>query len=418
MAKAEKSPEQKRVPRLRVPSLRPPKIRPIIKPRRPEIIIGIPTLNEAKTISALVKVLDEGAKKYLLGKRVLMVNADARSSDGTRKAFLGTKTKAQKKCMEVPRGKGKGLKELFGYFLSKETAEALMLVDGDVRSATPRWTRNLVTPILKGFDHAFPLFNRHEFDASITNLVAYPVMRGVMGIDIRQPLAGEVGLSRKAVDRIYNRDWPKKSDRYGVDIFMAFSSVLAEYRIAETYLGVVDHHPSTPDLSEQFEEVMTTMFDLLETNRGFWDGSVNSRKPPIFFKDSKTNKYPYAETTDYGDFTGDARKGYKAVRRSVQNIADKEIFGSIEKAMAPRGNLYLGDELWTRILAAFVKSSGVSPEKKAQALRPLFYARFLSFHKDNMGASRREVEGSIVEFANEFYRSREKLLVNKKKNIL
>lgn len=397
--------------RFRPSLIRAPKIRPIIKPRRPEVIIGIPTLNEAETISSLVKVLDEGARKYLPDKRVLIVNADARSPDGTRRAFLNTKTKVQKKCMEVPRGKGKGLKELFEYFLSKESAEVLMLVDGDVRSATPRWVRNLTVPILKGFDHVFPLFNRHEFDASITNLVAYPIVRGVMGIDIRQPLAGEVGLSRKAVDRIYNRDWPKKSDRYGVDIFMTFSSILAEYRIAQTYLGVVDHRPSTPDLSEQFEDVTTTMFDLLETHRGFWGGNVYTRKPPIFFKDSRTNKYPLVQT-DYGNIASDARRWYRDVKRDVGNILGKDLSALVQRAMGPRGDLAIGEEEWMRILAAFVNATGISPQKKAKALRPLFYARFLTFHKQSVGRSRREVENAVTETAHEFYRARGKLLAN------
>jgi len=205
-------------------------------PRRPEIIVGIPTYDEAENIESITKIIDDGLQKYFPDKKALIVNVDSNSPDNTRKVFLSTKTKTPKQCLKTPRGKGTSLKELFGYVLKAESVEVLMLIDANVETASPRWVRNLVTPVLKGFDHIFPTYDRHEYDASITNQLAYPVMRGVLGIDIRQPIAGEMAMSRKAVDRLYSRDWPQSANKHGIDILAAISSTFGELRIAQAYL--------------------------------------------------------------------------------------------------------------------------------------------------------------------------------------
>ena len=94
--------------------IRPPKIRPPkIMPRRPEIIVGIPTYNEAENIENITKIIDEGLKKYFPDKKALIINVDSNSPDNTRKIFLSTKTKTPKQCLKAPKGKGVSLKQLF-----------------------------------------------------------------------------------------------------------------------------------------------------------------------------------------------------------------------------------------------------------------------------------------------------------------
>ena len=405
---------QVNIPKIHPPKIRAPKIRPPkIQQRKPEIIIGIPTYNEADNIEELVKTLDEGLRKYFPNKKALIVNADANSSDGTKKLFMSTKTKTPKKCMKVPRGKGAGVKELLGYFLSKDSAETLMMVDGDVRSVTPRWVRNMITPILKGFDHNFPIFNRQEFDGSVTDHLAYPVMRGIMGINIRQPLAGEVALSKRAVDRIYNRGWPLRADKYGIDVFMSFSSVLGELRVAESYLGMKEHDLSEPKLGGMFEDVATSLFELLDENRGFWDGRLRIRKPPIFFKDTRTTKYPLVEM-DYRDIKALAKEEFKAVKRDIRRIVGKEQFEKLEKVFKKNGKLYIGTEDWVKIIFAFACAQGVKPNKRAKVMRPLYYARFLSFYKDYLDKEHKVAEQGIIKQAELAYEQREELIAKER----
>ena len=73
----------------------------------PVIVIGLPSLNEAETIEALTRVVDEGCERYFPKHRCLLVNADCQSSDNTSSIFENTPTRCEKQ------GKGAALKLVF-----------------------------------------------------------------------------------------------------------------------------------------------------------------------------------------------------------------------------------------------------------------------------------------------------------------
>lgn len=395
---------------IRIPK---PKIRaPKRMPRRPEIIVGIPTYNEAENIEALVKVIDTGLRKYFPDKKALIIIADSNSLDGTRKAFLNTKTKTPKQCMESPRGKGKALRVIFEYFLSKESAQVLMLIDGDVTSATPKWVRNLVTPILKGFDHCLPLYKRNEYDSAVTDHIVYPVLRGILGIDIRQALGADVGLSRKAVDRIYNRKWPTKASRFGIDIFMTLSSVFGELRIAQADLGVKEHRLSDePHIT--FEETVTTLFELLEENKHFWGGRLRVRKPPLFFKSSGARPSTPILNIDYKSLRARSIAEYKKYRPDIRKIVGREECNRLGKIFKKGSRVSIDTREWMEIVFAFVIASNIPASKRAKLIHPLFMDRFLTVYKKYLDKDNRMLENEIVRQAEMFYKER-KLLIAKK----
>lgn len=399
-----------RAPKVRVPRIRASQIRPSkMKPRRPELVVGIPTLNEAETVSAVTKAIDEGLQKYFPDKKALIVNIDSNSPDNTRKAFLSTKTKTPKYCIKAPRGKGTALKLLFEYFLKTKSAEVLMLVDANVTTVSPRWVRNLITPILKGFDHCFPTYDRHEYDASITNHFCYPVLRGVLGIDVRQPIAGEMAFSRKAIDRLYNRDWPPLANRHGIDIFMALSSVFGGLRIAQAYLGERHHEEDEEKLSILFEQTAATLFELLDKHKYSWEGRVRVRRPPLFFKGDRKPKLHPAEI-DYKNFHRIAVEEFSRHRADIKRIVGADTCKKLTAMFRPRGTINIGTEDWVEIVFKFVTASKVKPSKRAKALRPLFFGRFMTFYKEFLDKGHKVSEQGIVAQADLFYKSRNTLI--------
>jgi len=391
--------------KIKTPTIRPPKI----MPRHPEIIVGIPTYNEAENIENITKIIDEGLKKYFPDKKALIVNVDSNSPDNTRKIFLSTKTKTPKQCIKSPRGKGISLKQLFEYFIKTESAQVLMLADANVTTASPRWVRNLVTPVLKGFDHVFPTYDRHEYDASITNQLAYPVMRGVLGIDIRQPIAGEMAFSRKAVDRLYSRDWPVSANKYGVDILASLSSTFGELRIAQAYLGERNHDTSEERLSELFEQIAATLFEMLDKHSYAWNGKIRMRRPPLFFKGSRQSKFPSTEIA-YKDFHKRAVEEFSKHRVDIKRIVGAEKFKKLRPMFRPRATIKLNANDWSDIVFAFVKANKIKPLRRARALRPLYFGRFLTFYKDFLDKDHRASEQGIVEQADLFYKKRNALI--------
>ena len=74
-----------------------------------EIVVGIPSYNEADSIYFPVEQASKGLMIYYPHKSSVIVNVDNCSPDGTKDAFLSTPTKVPKIYASTPEGiKGKG----------------------------------------------------------------------------------------------------------------------------------------------------------------------------------------------------------------------------------------------------------------------------------------------------------------------
>ena len=66
------------------------------KIKRADLVVGIPSYNEADSISYVVKKIDKGITRSFNGRSAVIINVDNDSSDGTREAFLKTPTRNPK----------------------------------------------------------------------------------------------------------------------------------------------------------------------------------------------------------------------------------------------------------------------------------------------------------------------------------
>ncbi len=57
-----------------------------------DIVIGIPSLNEADNIAFVTSQLASGLKRYFPTHSAAIINVDNNSKDGTKSAFLGAET--------------------------------------------------------------------------------------------------------------------------------------------------------------------------------------------------------------------------------------------------------------------------------------------------------------------------------------
>src|SRR3989338_2533797 len=66
-----------------------------------DIIVGIPTYNEADSISNTVQRIDRGLSRYFPEHKALIINIDSQSSDGTSRVFDEIKTETDKMSLVV-----------------------------------------------------------------------------------------------------------------------------------------------------------------------------------------------------------------------------------------------------------------------------------------------------------------------------
>ncbi|MBW2600033.1 MAG: glycosyltransferase, partial [Deltaproteobacteria bacterium] len=164
-----------------------------------DVVVGIPSYNEAKTIGYVTRMAGEGLARYFPDAKSIIVNCDNNSSDGTKEAFLSAEIpgRVKKKYISTPegvKGKGNNLYNLFQFCRDAE-AKVTIVVDADLRSITPKWIKYLGHPIKDGQDFVAPFYSRHQFDATITNHLCYPLMFSLARVDIRQPIGGDFAFS-------------------------------------------------------------------------------------------------------------------------------------------------------------------------------------------------------------------------------
>ena len=77
--------------------------------RSADIIVGIPSYNEADCISVPTDTASRGLEEYFPRAKSVIINVDNNSKDGTRDAFMDTPTKVPKIYISTPEGvKGGG----------------------------------------------------------------------------------------------------------------------------------------------------------------------------------------------------------------------------------------------------------------------------------------------------------------------
>jgi glycosyltransferase involved in cell wall biosynthesis len=207
-----------------------------------DILVGIPSFNNASTIGHVVQMAAQGMIQYFPGMKPVLVNSDGGSPDGTCDVALSTPVPEEVEVIATVyqgvSGKGSAFRAVF------EIARALgvkvcVVVDSDLRSVTPEWIELLAGPIVKeDYGYVTPYYNRHKYDGTITNNICYPMTRMLYGLDIRQPIGGDFCFSGQLLDHYLSQDvWQTDVARFGIDIWMTTTAINAGFTVCQAHLG-------------------------------------------------------------------------------------------------------------------------------------------------------------------------------------
>ena len=345
----------------------------IARVKRADLLVGIPSFRNAGTIGHVAATVQQGLREHFPDARVVLVNADGGSLDGTPDRV----TDAVKDIPVItgryvgPPGKGSAFRAIF------ETAVALdvracAVVDSDLRSIAPIWIGRLLGPVVRAeADYVTPLYARHKHDGTITNSIAYPLTRALYGLRIRQPIGGEFGFhSDLARAFLAQPVWESDVARFGIDIFMTTTAIARHARVAQAFLGSKIHDPKDPaaDLGPMFTEVVGTLFRLARDNEPLWREVVGS-KPVSVVGDIEVVD-PEAIAVDPARL----RAKYDASAPEHRALWDEILSDPLPAAIGP--------SVWARIvfdfLGAALKRPGES-QALARGLLPLYYLRVADF---------------------------------------
>jgi len=387
-----------------------------------DIVVGIPSFNNARTIGHVVRAVKAGFAKYFPEQRAILVNSDGGSSDGTPEIVRNTAINDYRTLLTahplhtvhkiitpyhgIP-GKGSALRTVFK-IAAELGAKACAVVDSDLRSITPEWVDLLISPVFKeGFDFVAPLYHRHKYDGTITNSIVYPLTRALYGKRVRQPIGGDFGFSGRLAEHYLTHDvWYTDVARFGIDIWMTTTAITGGFKICQSFLGAKIHDAKDPsvDLSAMLTQVVSSVFSLMETYHDHWVKIGGSSPVPLFGFEYAVGLEPIRVNVER--MINSFQTGLRDLSPIWEQILAEETFEGIKRLGGiDRGDFRYPADLWVRTVYDFAVAFHkvvINRHHLLKSLTPLYLARTASFVLETPEASAEEVDRILENLCREF----------------
>ena len=353
-----------------------------------DIVVGIPAYYSDESLAYVIRMVAEGLEHFYPEKRALIIVADGGSTDDTREVAQGVDNHHFNIDVLVTiyrgiPGKGSAFRAIFEAAKYLQ-ASAVALFDSDLKSIKPGWIRNILDPVLNGYDFVAPDYSRYKFDGTITNTIAYNLTRALYGVNIRQPIGGDFGMSSAMVNHSLNQDvWDTDIAKFGVDIWLTITAITGKFRICQARLGAKIHGEKDPaaDLGPMFREVVGTIFSLLGSDKTYLEEVKETINTPIFGEAFGEEPEPFDVTPE--PLVEYFRIGYKNFGPVWANIIEENDYNTVKKLATSRSlkKFNLPTETWVRIVYRYAEHFCRAERQRFKildTLSPLYNARVAS----------------------------------------
>ena len=334
-----------------------------------DILVGIPTYNNADTIVPLVNAARSGALRYPEYRTVIM-QADGGSDDSTltraRDALDGWSNFIQTSYPLYPvhklavsaygiPGRDSAFQTIFS------TAEQLgvracCVIEPGLETVPPDWINSLVQPILEsGFDFVAPQYLFNKYEGTITTGILYPVVRALFGKQIRQPLGIDFGFSGTFIRHcLSDNKWNREIRHQTVDLCTTLEAVHGGFKICQALLGARPRVRREPplELSSVLTETVGSLFGQVESRAEQWQRVRGSEPVPTF----GLRFDPEAEdpVIDVQSMIEKFRLGFANLQELWALILPPATLLELKKmSRQPDGEFRFPDEVWVRTIYDF-----------------------------------------------------------------
>ncbi len=380
-----------------------------------DIVVGIPSYRNVKTIAGVMEAAATGLASAYPDLRTVLVNVDGGSSDGTPQAAAQVPMPRTVKRIMTGyigmSGKGSATRAVFQIAHALE-AQACVILDADLKNVTPMWIPAFAEPILSGrYEYATPYYTRPRTEAAAVDLLAYPLSRMLFGRDVRQPTGGEFGISVELAGHFADKDvWETDVARAGIGIWMTAMATQEERRMCQVALGTKRHEAREPSSTtdQAFAQSIGTLFRMAYILRRIWLSFPQVQPVPI------EGDTPLQEP-DEGILTEEYlvdrfRNATKRQRRMWKTVLTPRLWEKIKEIREqPLETFRFPDSLWAECVCDFLvvyNKGEADPDRVVNALIPLCCARQLAYLRETEGMPVEETERIVGRQAEAFIAAR------------
>jgi hypothetical protein len=392
-------------------------LRQLIDVGEADVLVGVPTYNNAATVGQVVQTIRAGLLKYFPRERAVIVNADGGSRDQTPDLVRGasindlqhsTDLNALRTLHSISAEYAGG--PATGTALRTILASAELLrvsacavVSPESTTIEPEWIERLLRPVYQGnFDYVTPLYRRHKFDGLLMRNLVYPMTRAFYGKQVREPYAGEFSFSGQLASHFLAQElWTQEVGHTGTEIALTISAITGGFRLAQSFLGVKPHVDArAADLVAAMRQTVGALFWSLEPNFSVWSAKSDSQPIPTLGSGLEVTLEPLRINRKrlFSMF----RSGVAELEPVLKSILSPPTLIELQRISAlDEGDFLFGDELWAHTVYEFAASyhkAVISRDHVVQALAPLYRGRAFTFLVENREASGEQVEQNVEDF--------------------
>jgi hypothetical protein len=363
-----------------------------------DILVGVPTLNNAATVVDVVRMAQLGIGKYFPRARALIFNADSGSDDGT-PALVRDATTDDTGTVSASRplrttnrittpyhglpGKSSAMRVIFAV-ADLLSADAVVTLDPNVTSMTPDWIPALAAPVRDGYaDLVAPRYPRAAADGPLVTQLVRPLVRAAYGWTLYEPLMGEFGCSRQfAAHCLELTTMGAGTAADGVDVWMAAEAMVKGFRPAQAalgprLLGPVLKRPALPDV---FQQVMDAVCACLELHDAYWLQRGPADPVPCF--GTLTGAPDHGPRPDAMAMAEAFARDVDALYPVLETILTPATLAGVAAAARSTAPLVYDDDLWAATVFEFLLAyhrAVMTREHVMQTLLPLYLGRTAAF---------------------------------------
>ncbi len=392
-------------------------LRQLIDVGEADVLVGVPTYNNAATVGQVVQAIRAGLLKYFPRERAVIVNADGGSRDSTSDLVRGasindlqhsTDLNALRTlhCISAEYAGGPATGTALRTILASAEllrVSACAVISPESTTIEPEWIERLLRPVYKGnYDFVTPLYRRHKFDGLLMSNLVYPMTRAFYGKRVREPYAAEFSFSGQLAGHFLAQEiWVHEVGQTGTEIALTISAITGGFRMAQSFLGDKNRADArSADLVDAMRQTVGAMFWSLEPNVSLWSATGESESIPTLCEGQKVTLEPLRINRKrlFDMF----RSGVAELKPVLESILSSATLGELQGIAAlDEDHFAYGDELWARTVYEFAASyhkAVISRDHVVQALAPLYRGRAFTFLMENREASAEQVEQNIENF--------------------
>ena len=371
---------------------------------RCDVLIGIPSHRNGRTIGETVHAVVDGISAYLYDQRVVLMNADGGSSDNTTRhvSDISVPPNVEKivGLYEGTNGKGTAIRSIFEAAAELQ-AKAVLVVEARAPGITPEWIPSLLTPILSCNDVALASYQRSAYSSALSDNLLYPFLRVFYNADLREPFANEFALSGAMAADLAGRDvWETDITRFGVNVWIAIQALAEGRRVVQVGLGQRGENAGEPGLpmDARFLHTVGTLFRLLAVHHRIWQQeNVTVRHIPCVSGGCPDEPINCDDCVPA--LLAALREGKERYAEEWRRVLHPDIYAHVLEVCRQPAELFcFPAELWARVIMDFavVYNQGEGdPDKVAEALLPIFYGRTAAYVRQAKGLSLKQREALV-----------------------